>query len=217
MFYQLYEQTMRQLTQTLSHKFEIPVSYSSVSQLRFLKKNKRWQLEKEQFIIPLFKTGGCIQIQSKVKDQQLDEIYDHVQWTLSSLEKVFQEHGVSLFDQNNFPVFIPNSSIQDSVQIALSLYENSSAQAFIHLNARVFDPSLLAEDMHNTLILISNIEELSDQNQKFLSEYLTKNDQGPLLVISSTLPCELFQKKIQSSLMQCLNCMEKGDLSINII
>ena len=214
MFYELYQQTMEQLTKTLSYKFCIPVSYSK--ELRFLKKNKKWQLDKNQAIIPLLmnkKTAGCIQVQSYVEPQKLNEIYDHVQWTLNSLEKIFQEHGVTAV--NEFPLFIPQSSAQEALSIAMHLYEKSSAQAFIHCDSRSFDSSFL--EMENTLILISDMEELSEDNQKVLSDYLKKDDSNLFLVFSSSLPIELFQEKIPSALMRCLNSMETGDLSVNII
>ena len=214
MFYELYRQTIEQLTKTLSYKFSIPVSYSK--ELRFLKKNKKWQLEKNQAIIPLSlneKTAGCIQVQSYVEPQQLNEIYNHVQWTLNSLEKIFQDHGVTAV--NEFPLFIPQSSIKEAFPVAMHLYENSSAQAFIHCDSHSFDPSFL--EMENTLIFISDIESLSKENQKVLSDHLQKNNPKLLLVMSSSLPSELSQEQISSSLMQCLNSMEVGDLSVNII
>ena len=211
---------MKQLTQTLSHKFEIPMHYSNVSQLRFLKKNKKWQFTNERAIIPLFmndKTAGCIQIQSKVKDQRLNEIYDHIQWTINSLEKIFQEYEVQFFVQSEFPVFISDISSENALKVALDLYEQSPAQSFIHFKASVFDSSFFSEDIKNILILISNIEELSQENQEFLSDYLTKKNQESLVIFSSSSSLELSQDKIKHSLMQCLNSKEIDDLSRNII
>ena len=220
MSYELYKKTMKQLTKTLSHKFDIPMNYSNASQLRFLEKDKKWQLDHEKAIIPLFmneKTAGCIQIQSKIKDPLLNEIYDHVQWTLHSLEKIFKNHGVEFSFQNDFPIFIPLLSSDDAIKVALDLYEKSEAVSFIHFTASVFNPSFFSEDMKSTLILISNMEDLSQENQEFLSDYLTKNEEGPLVIFSSVLDWESLQKKVNTSLMQCLNSIKIDDSSRNVI
>lgn len=196
MSFDLYQQTMKKLSQTLSDKFSISIHYS-----------EKAGSSNKSVVIPLFishQTAGHLQIDPSVSEERLDEIYDHVQWTLNSLEDLFQEHGVP-FQSNtaNFPVWIPSLEAGRALKVALDFYEKSALQSFVHLHASTFDSSFFSADLKRTVIFISDAEQLSKENQLFLAHYLRTNKEGPALVFSSSLSFKSVKKKIVPSLMEC--------------
>ncbi len=196
MSYDLYQQTMKRLSQTLSDKFSIPIRYFN-----------RPGPQSTSIVIPLIlsrQTAGHLQVDSSVSTELLDEIYHHVQWTLSSLEDLFQKHGVSFQSrEESFPVWISALSDQRALKTALDFYERSCLRSFVHIHASVFDAGLFSSDLKKTLIFISSAEQLSKESQLFLAHYLRTNKEGPSLIFSSPLSLEPAQKKIVPSLLEC--------------
>ncbi len=196
MSYDLYQQTMKRLSQTLSDKFSIPIHYSDkVSSVD------------QSVVIPLVisrQTAGHLQVHPSISTERLDEIYNHVQWTLNSLEDLFQKHGVPFqSNEESFPVWIPSLDVQRALKVALDFYERSALKSFVHLHSSVFDSSFFSSDLKKTLIFISDAEQLSREDQLFLAHYLRTNKEGPSLIFSSSLPLESTKKKIVPSLMEC--------------
>ena len=198
MSYDLYQQTMERLSRTLSDKFSIPIRYSNQA-----------GSQSSSVVVPLIisrQTAGHLQVDSSVSTERLDEIYHHVQWTLSSLEDLFQKHGVSFQSrEESFPIWISSLSDQRALKTALDFYEKSFLRSFVHLQASVFDTGFFSSDLKKTLIFISSAEQLSKENQLFLAHYLRTNKKGPSLIFSSSLSLESAQKKIVPSLMECFN------------
>ncbi|MDE0150911.1 MAG: hypothetical protein OXK80_00220 [Bdellovibrionales bacterium] len=196
MSYELYQQTMKRLSQTLSDKFSIPIQYSDQA-----------GSSAPSVIIPLVisrQTAGHLQVHPSVSTERLDEIYNHVQWTLNSLEELFQKHGVSFqSNEKNFPIWLPSLEAKRALKVALDMYERSSLKSFVHLDASVFDSSFFSADLKQVLIFISSAEQLSREDQLFLAHYLRTNKAGPSLIFSSSLPLESAKKMIVPSLMEC--------------
>ena len=196
MSYELYQQTMKRLSQTLSDKFSIPIHYSDKA-----------SSSDQSIVIPLVmshQTAGHLQVHPSVSTERLDEIYSHVQWTLNSLENLFQKYGVPFqSNEESFPIWFPSLEAQRALKVALDVYEKSALRSFVHLHASVFDSSFFSVDLRQTLIFISDAEQLSREDQLFLAHYLRTNKTGPSLVFSSSLSLESAKKRIVPSLMEC--------------
>ena len=196
MSYELYQQTMKRLSQTLSDKFSLPIHFSDKAQ----SSDQKW-------VIPLFinrQQAGRLQVDPSISTEGLDEIYSHVQWTLNSLEGLFQKYGIPFHSsEENFPIWISTLETQQALKVVLDFYERSSLNSFIHLHASVFNSEFFSPDLKKTLIFISSIEILSKENQLFLAHYLRTGQEGPSLILSSVLSLESVQKKIVPSLMEC--------------
>ena len=196
MSYELYQQTMKRLSQTLSDKFSLPIHFSD-----------KVQASDQKVVIPLFinrQQAGRLQVDPSISTENLDEIYNHVQWTLNSLENLFQKHNISFHSREEiFPIWISTLEDQRALKVALDFYERSFLNSFIHLHASVFNSNFFSSDLKQTLIFISSIEKLSKEDQLFLAHYLRTGQTGPSLIFSSSLSLNSAQKKIVSSLMEC--------------
>ena len=202
MSYHLYQQTMQKLSQTLSGKFSVPISFSDQAR-------SQANQAKANVVIPLFisrQQAGHLQVDSSISTERLDEIYTHVQWTLNSLESLFQKYDIPFHsNEDSFPIWIPSLQTQRALKVALDFYERSSLSSFVHLDASVFDSHFFSSDLKKTLIFISSVDQLSKENQLFLAHYLRTNKTvtGPSLIFSSSLSLESAKKKIVPSLVEC--------------
>lgn len=199
MSYELYQQTMKRLSQTLSDKFSLPIHFSDTAK----------SFHSSPVVIPLFisrQQAGHLHIDPSISKEGLDEIFSHVQWTLNSLEGLFQKYDIPFrSDEENFPFWISSFEFQRALKVALDFYERSSLNSFIHIHADVFDSSFFSSDLKKTLVFISSAEKLSKEDQLFLAHYLRTDKTGPSLIFSSSLPLESAQKKIVPSLLECFN------------
>ena len=196
MSYELYQQTMKRLSKTLSDKFSLPIHFSDKA-----------QVSDQKVIIPLFmnrQQAGRLQVDPSISTENLDEIYSHVQWTLNSLESLFQKHDIPFHSsKESFPIWISDLETQRALKVALDVYEKSSFNSFIHLHASVFNSDFFSSELKQTLIFISSIEKLSKEDQLFLAHYLRTGQTGPSLIFSSSLSLESAQKNIVPSFMEC--------------
>jgi len=195
MSYKLYQQTMKRLSQTLSDKFSISIHYSDKA-----------DSSDQSVVIPLVmsrQTAGHLQIHPSVSTERLDEIYNHVQWTLNSLESLFQEYKVPFQSNEGFPIWFPSLEAERALKASLDVYEKSALRSFVHLHASFFDSGFFSADLKQTLIFISDAEQLSREYQLFLAHHLRANKAGPSLIFSSSLSLESTKKRIVPSLMEC--------------
>jgi len=207
--YQLYQQTMRKLGQTLSDKFSIPIQYS-----------EKVSSSEQSVIIPLVisrQMAGHLQVHPSVSTERLDEIYNHVQWTLNSLEDLFQKYEAPFrSNEESFPIWFFSLEGTRALKAALDIYEKSTLRSFVHLHASVFDCGFFSADLKQVLIFISDAEQLSKEDQVFLAHYLRTHKTGPSVIVSSSLSLESSKKKIVSSLMGCFNsCWEHSNEWLN--
>ena len=203
MSYHLYQQTMQQLSRTLSHQLGAGVSYSHL--VHSDHKDKKWLKKENSTVIPLFfryQPAGLITIESGgVGEDTLDQVYHLIQWTLVSLEDVFKQYNTDIYSGADiYPLLIESLDSKDSIKKACDLYETSQAKSFIHYHAKAWNESIFSEDLDKTFIFISDLSELSKENQLFLAHFLRTKKAQPF--IAASIGCPLNEANIAPSLQQ---------------
>ena len=188
----LYQQTMKKLSQSLENRLKTPVEY--------LKKSRpvqqKWIQKDNEIFFPLmlnWHTAGQIKVSAHLNESQIQTTLFLIQWTLDSLEKVFNKHNTCFYSGSKdiYPVLIDSADEYNSLQQACNLYEQSPASSFIHCHSAVFDRSLFSSSLSRTFIFISDLTELSKENQMFLAHFIRTSFQTveiPLIAGSVKYP-----------------------------
>ena len=92
----LYQNTIKKLAKALSQRLEASVQYDEHFDFK-PSSGRKWFVEKDYTVIPLslqLENIGYLKIQAVLPDEELDQVYHLVQWTLISLENVFSQYNV---------------------------------------------------------------------------------------------------------------------------
>lgn len=205
-----YQSTIQQLKQALTKKLNTPVHYV---QATCMNKQYKWFIQNHSTIIPLLiypQNIGYLKIQAVLDENQLDDIYHIVQWTLISLEEIFRKYNIFLTDKTHFPLLIECLNSKESLKTIYDLYEASSAQSFIHCHATTYDPSIFSSELNNIFIFISNLSLLSKKNQLTLAHFLRTQNQH---FIVASIEKASSKSQILPSLLECFTSPPTQDFS----
>ena len=196
MSYPLYQQTMKKLSQSLRQTLKVPVEYVE----NVYSSKEAHGLEKDQEVIfPLsinLKKAGHIKVSSHLSKEQLRNVHSIIEWTLASLSHIFHKHNTSIYDHSHkaYPLIIQTNDEALALKKACRLYEKSKAQSFIHLRADHFQRYLCDSELNQTLIFISHLNNLSKEDQLFLSHFLRTSHPTPLIIGSVDQSLDSIQK-----------------------
>ena len=208
MSHQLYQQTIQQLSRSLEKKWKKPVEYLQQSYPALY--CDKWLEKNNETIFPLlmnFQTAGHIKVASRLNTDQLNTTHHLIQWTLQSLEDVFKQYNTQFYTDSKeiYPLLIQSEDEPSSLKQAYELYEQSPARSFIHCHAQVWDRSFFSAPLDQTLIFISDLPQLSKENQMFLSHFIrtsVQNGKTPLIVSSIKEP--FYELKRNSQILDSL-------------
>ena len=203
MSHQLYQQTIQQLSRSLEKKWKKPVEY--LQQSYPVPYYSKWIEKNNETIFPLlmnFQTAGHIKVASRLNTDQLNTTRHLIQWTLKSLEDVFKQYNTQFYTDSKeiYPLLIQSEDESSSLKQAYELYEQSPARSFIHCHARVWERSFFSDHLGQTLIFISELSQLSKENQMFLSHFIRTSVQAgktPLIIGSIKEPFYELKKNSQ--------------------
>ena len=203
MSHQLYQQTMEKLSCSLEQKWQKPVKYLKQSYPALY--CDKWLEKNNETLFPLlmdFQTAGHIKVDSRLNMEQLNTTCHLIQWTLQSLKDVFKRHNTQFYagSKEIYPLLIQSENEPSSLKQAYELYEQSPARSFIHCHAQVWERSFFSDCLDQTLIFISNLSQLSKENQMFLSHFIrtsVQNGKTPLIVGSVGESFYELKKKVQ--------------------
>ena len=215
MFDPIYKKTMKTLAKALSQKLSREVTFNPSSFHR-ASSQKKWVTHNGKTFIPLSfhpQFTGHFEIKpSPVKETAaLNEVYYLIEWTLISLKDIFeQSRGLSFQeDKTNFPLLIESSCLKTTLSKVYDLYDESGASFFIHFKGSRLDPAVFSSDLRQAFIFISNLAQLSKEDQLLLSHFLRTNKNGEYFLAAGLDGSAAAGAPVISSLMECFESREK--------